>query len=102
MSKRNLAGELRETHVDENVTLKGWVHKRSDLGGQNYIELRDRTSIMQVDFNQEESKETIENAHTERNEYVLSIKGTVVKQDTKTYKPDIPTGEIEVMASKIE
>ncbi|HIS29389.1 MAG TPA: aspartate--tRNA ligase [Candidatus Avamphibacillus intestinigallinarum] len=102
MSKRNLAGELRETHVDENVTLKGWVQKRRDLGGLIFIDLRDRSGIVQVVFNPEESKEAIEIADTVRNEYVVSIKGTVVKRDPKTFNPEIPTGEIEVMASEIE
>lgn len=102
MSKRNLAGELRETHVDENVTLKGWVQKRRDLGGLIFIDLRDRSGIVQVVFNPEESKEAIEIADTVRNEYVVSIKGTVVKRDPKTFNPEIPTGEIEVMASQIE
>ena len=102
MSKRNLAGELRETHVDENVKLKGWVQKRRDLGGLIFIDLRDRSGIVQVVFNPEESKEAIEIADTVRNEYVVSIKGTVVKRDPKTFNPEIPTGEIEVMASEIE
>ena len=102
MSKRNLAGELRETHVDENVTLKGWVQKRRDLGGLIFIDLRDRSGIVQVVFNPEESKEAIEIADTVRNEYVVSIKGTVVKRDPKKFNLEIPTGEIEVMASEIE
>src|SRR5699024_2514644 len=55
-----------------------------------------------VVFNPEESKEAIEIADTVRNEYVVSIKGTVVKRDPKTFNPEIPTGEIEVMASEIK
>ena len=102
MNKRDLAGELRESHVNEDVILKGWVQKRRDLGGLIFIDLRDRSGIVQVVFNPEESKEAIEIADTVRNEYVVAIKGKVVKRDPKTFNPEIPTGEIEVMASEIE
>lgn len=99
---RAYAATMTKDKVNETVELKGWVQKRRDLGGLIFIDLRDRSGIVQVVFNPEESKEAIEIADTVRNEYVVSIKGTVVKRDPKTFNPEIPTGEIEVMASEIE
>lgn len=94
-------GEITEKAVGEKVVLKGWVQKRRDLGGLIFIDLRDRTGIVQVVFSPEVSKEALHVAEKVRNEYVLSVEGTVVARDEGTINPNIPTGKIEIQAERI-
>lgn len=94
-------GEVPESAIDERVVLKGWVQRRRDLGGVIFIDLRDRSGIIQVVFNPEISKEAWEMADKVRNEYVLNVEGTVVARDESTYNDNIKTGKIEVIADKI-
>lgn len=101
MSTRVYAGKLREQHVDEEVVLKGWVDRRRDLGGLIFIDLRDRSGIVQVVFNPDYSKEALDIADTVRSEYVIEVKGKVVNRESSTYNDAIETGKIEVMASEI-
>jgi len=101
MSKRTHAGTIRESHVGETVTVKGWVNKRRDLGGLIFIDLRDRSGIVQVVFNPEQSKEALDVADSVRTEYVVEITGKVVKRDPSTFNPLLETGEIEIMAEAI-
>ncbi|GAA4064286.1 aspartate--tRNA ligase [Amphibacillus indicireducens] len=98
---RHLAGELTKANIDNQVTLKGWVQKRRDLGGLIFIDLRDRTGIVQVVFNPTLSEEALAIAETVRNEYVLHVEGTVVERDPATVNSKIKTGDIEVTADKI-
>lgn len=73
MTKRTVyCGLVNETHLNQTVTLKGWVQKRRDLGGVIFIDLRDREGIVQIVFNPEVSKEAWEIADKCRSEYVLS------------------------------
>jgi aspartyl-tRNA synthetase len=95
-------GEIREQHIGEAVQLKGWVQRRRDLGGLIFIDFRDRSGIVQVVFNPEISKEALETAEMVRNEYVLHIHGTVVVRDEGTVNPNIPTGKIEIKATKVD
>jgi aspartyl-tRNA synthetase len=83
------------------VVLKGWVQKRRDLGGLIFIDLRDRTGIVQVVFSPEVSPEALAVAEKVRNEYVLSIEGTVVAREEGTVNPNLPTGKIEIQAERI-
>ncbi|MGG1677536.1 aspartate--tRNA ligase [Neobacillus sp. NRS-1170] len=94
-------GEVPETAVGEKVTLKGWVQKRRDLGGLIFIDLRDRTGIVQVVFNPDLSKEALEAAEKIRNEYVLDIVGTVVAREAGTINENLKTGKIEVQAEVV-
>ncbi|OAT74405.1 aspartate--tRNA ligase [Parageobacillus thermoglucosidasius] len=94
-------GEITEKAVGEKVVLKGWVQKRRDLGGLIFIDLRDRTGIVQVVFSPEVSKEALNVAEKVRNEYVLSVEGTVVARDEGTINPNIPTGKIEIQAERV-
>ncbi|TWE02508.1 aspartyl-tRNA synthetase [Neobacillus bataviensis] len=94
-------GEVPESAVGEKVTLKGWVQKRRDLGGLIFIDLRDRTGIVQVVFNPDTSKEALEIAETIRNEYVLNVVGTVVGREAGTINENITTGTIEVQAEEV-
>ncbi|USK69332.1 aspartate--tRNA ligase [Peribacillus asahii] len=94
-------GEVLETAIGEKVTLKGWAQKRRDLGGLIFIDLRDRTGVVQIVFNPDVSAESLAIAEKVRNEYVLDVQGTVVKRDETTVNPNIATGTIEVQVENI-
>ncbi|UFT97879.1 aspartate--tRNA ligase [Radiobacillus kanasensis] len=100
-SKRNVAGSLRKDHVGQEVTLKGWVQKRRDLGGLIFIDLRDRSGIVQVVFNPAHSEKALQTAEQVRSEFVLEILGEVVEREASTINPKMETGEIEVIAKEI-
>jgi len=95
-------GDITENAVGEKVTLKGWVQKRRDLGGVIFIDLRDRSGVVQVVFNHEVSEEALAIAESIRNEYVVDIQGTVVAREESTVNENIATGKIEVQAEKID
>jgi aspartyl-tRNA synthetase len=94
-------GEVPETAVGEKVTLKGWVQTRRDLGGLIFIDLRDRSGIVQVVFNPETSLEALQTAEKIRSEYVLSVEGTVVAREESTFNENLATGKIEVQAQSV-
>jgi aspartyl-tRNA synthetase len=94
-------GEVPETAVGEKVTLKGWVQKRRDLGGLIFIDLRDRSGIVQVVFNPDVSKEALATAEKIRNEFVLDVVGTVVAREPGTVNENLKTGKIEVQAEVV-
>lgn len=100
--KTHHCGTLTKANVGETVTLNGWVQRRRDLGGVLFIDLRDRTGIMQIVFNPDFSGEALQIADRARNEYVLSVTGQVVERDPETFNPNLPTGEIEVRVTEIE
>lgn len=99
--KRQLAGDLTKVDVGSKVTLKGWVQKRRDLGGVIFIDLRDRSGLVQVVFNLETSEEALEIAESVRSEYVLELVGKVVLRDPSTINPKMKTGDIEVIVDEI-
>ena len=102
MSKRTVyCGRVSEAHLDQTVTLKGWVQKRRDLGGVIFIDLRDREGIVQVVFNPEVSKEAWAIADTCRSEYVLEVTGQVINRAPEAINPKMKTGHYEVMVSEI-
>lgn len=102
MAKRTVyCGLVDETYLGKEVTLKGWVQKRRDLGGVIFIDLRDREGIVQVVFNPEKSRGAWEIADTCRSEYVIEVTGTVIKRDPEAVNPKMVTGEFEVMSSEI-
>jgi aspartyl-tRNA synthetase len=98
--RTHFCGEIEESAIGQSVVLKGWVQRRRDLGGLIFIDLRDRTGIVQVVFNPEVSEEALRIAETIRNEYVIDVRGTVVKRDESTINPKIKTGTIEIIASE--
>src|SRR5690625_4170868 len=102
MNERQNAGTLRTEHVDKTVTLKGWVHRRRDLGELIFIDLRDQSGIVQIVFNPDYSKKALQIAETLRSEYVIEVQGKVIKREPSTVNPNLETGEIEVTVSEVE
>ncbi|QII50032.1 aspartate--tRNA ligase [Bacillus paralicheniformis] len=94
-------GEITEKAIGESIVLKGWVQKRRDLGGLIFIDLRDRTGIVQVVFNPDVSKAALETAESIRSEYVLDITGKVVAREEATVNPNLKTGRIEIQAESV-
>lgn len=100
--RTHLCGQLRESHIGQSVTLKGWVQKRRDLGGLIFIDLRDRSGIVQIVFNPELSTEALTLAETVRNEFILQVVGTVVSRGEGTVNNNLETGAIEVSVEKLD
>jgi len=100
--KSHSCGELKKEHVGQTVTLAGWVDRRRDHGGLIFIDLRDREGIIQVAFNPEVSKSCHKVANRMRSEYVVRVKGEVVKRPPGTENLKLPTGEVEVTAHDVE
>lgn len=94
-------GEITEKNIGETVTLKGWVQKRRDLGGLIFIDLRDRSGIVQIVFNPANSTEALATAEKVRNEYVLDVQGEVVGRSEGTINENIKTGKIEIKVEKV-
>src|SRR5699024_4830341 len=100
MAERKFANTLNENNVDETVLLKGWVQKRRDLGGLIFIDLRDKSGVIQVVFHPE-ATEALTVADSVRSEYVIQVYGTVIKRDEQTVNHSMKTGKIEVNALDI-
>jgi len=100
--KRNFyCGNLRPEHEGKEVCLAGWVQTRRDLGGLIFVDLRDRSGVVQVVFNPEQ-KEAFETADKLRTEYVIAVKGKVVKRPEENVNPKISTGYIEVIGEEVK
>ena len=95
-------GELGEQQVGQRVTLAGWVHRRRDHGGLTFIDLRDRSGLVQVVFNPELSPESHGVAEETRNEWVLKVSGQVSPRPPGTENPRLATGLVEVVAEQAE
>jgi aspartyl-tRNA synthetase len=102
LKRTDYCGDLKKKDATREVTLMGWVQRRRDLGGLIFVELRDRQGMVQVVFNPEVSPEVHEKAQSLRSEYVVGIKGTVVKRPEGTVNPKLNTGEIEVIAKELK
>ncbi|WP_186576504.1 aspartate--tRNA ligase [Aquibacillus kalidii] len=98
---RKLAGTIGTENVEQMIHLKGWVQKRRDLGGLIFIDLRDRSGVVQIVFNPEVSKEALSIAEKVRSEYVLEVTGKVVNRDPSTINPKMKTGEVEIVVDKV-
>jgi len=94
-------GELNTTHLDRDVTLCGWVHRRRDHGGVIFVDLRDHTGLVQVVFDPD-TPEVFATAERVRNEYVLQVRGRVRARPEGTVNRELATGEIEVLGLKLE
>ncbi len=96
--RTHMCGSLRESNLGEEVVLMGWVAKKRNLGSLVFIDLRDKTGISQIVIREEDS-ENYEKARGISAEYVVEVKGIVFERESKN--PDIPTGDIEIIADKI-
>lgn len=94
-------GDVSKAQIGQEVVLNGWVQKRRDLGGVIFVDLRDRSGLVQVVFNPEYDKAAWEKADRVRSEYVLSVRGTVVARAEEAINPKLKTGEIEVHINEI-
>jgi aspartyl-tRNA synthetase len=99
LKRTNYAGNLRAADADENVILMGWVHRRRDLGQLIFIDLRDRAGIAQIVFNKELHPEAHRKAEELRSEFVIAVEGKVIRRQKAN--PEIETGEVEVMATRL-
>ena len=89
-------GQVLADRVDSDARLAGWVHRRRDHGGLVFVDLRDRTGLVQLVFHPDESGEAFELAHRLRPEDVLTVSGPVVRRDPETVNAELPTGEFEL------
>jgi len=99
--RTHYCGEVTHTAIGQTVRLKGWVQKRRDLGGLIFIDLRDRTGIVQIVFSPDVSKEALQVAEKIRSEYVLDVEGTVVQREEGQVNHNLPTGTVEVHATHV-
>ncbi len=95
-------GELRTQHIGEIVTLYGWVDRRRDHGGVIFLDLRDRSGIVQIVSDPQRTPDSYEQANALRNEYVIKVTGRVSQRPDESLNNRIPTGEVEIYAENIE
>jgi aspartyl-tRNA synthetase len=93
-------GQVGETLIDRRATVMGWVDRVRDLGNLVFVDLRDRSGVVQLVANPNNA-EVLEKARTLRPEYVLSVTGTVVRRSPETVNPEIATGAVEIRAEEI-
>ncbi len=101
MMRTHYCGELNREHIGQTVTLCGWAHRRRDHGGVIFIDLRDREGMAQIVIDPD-TKEAFAIAESVRNEFVLKVTCKVRARPEGTVNPNIPTGEVEMLASDIE
>ncbi len=95
------SGEVNKNHLDQNVTLFGWVHRRRDHGGVIFIDLRDRAGLAQLVFDPANAS-AFATAERLRNEYCLKVSGRVRLRPEGTVNPDLASGEVEVVCDQVE
>lgn len=99
--KRNImCGDARESHIGQKVTVMGWVQRNRNLGGLQFIDLRDREGILQVLFNDDLGEEILEKAKSIRPEYCIAVTGEIVKRES--VNPNMPTGMVELKAEELK
>jgi aspartyl-tRNA synthetase len=101
MLKTDNCGDLRIEDEGKQVTLAGWVNRYRSHGGVLFINLRDRSGTVQVTFNQETAPDAMARAEAARVEWVLQIEGTVRRRPEGSENPEMPTGEVEVVAKEV-
>jgi aspartyl-tRNA synthetase len=102
LQKSHYCGYLRINDVGSVVKLAGWVGKRRDHGGLIFIDLRDRSGIMQLVFDQQLGSELFNQVESLRSEFVVAVEGEIVRRSEETVNPSLPTGDIEVRVSRME
>jgi len=99
LKRTHMCGVLTEKNIDERVVLNGWIQKRRNLGGLIFCDLRDKTGIVQIVFDDAIPDELFQKADSLRSEYVVGIKGTVKERQAKN--KELPTGDIEVFVDEL-
>jgi aspartyl-tRNA synthetase len=99
LKRTHYCGELRATDEGRDAVIMGWVARRRDLGNLLFLDVRDRTGIVQVVFNKETQPEAHAKAEQVRSEYVVAVEGQVVKRQKAN--PELTTGEVEIVATKL-
>ena len=100
LKRTMMCGEPREANIGSKITLMGWVQRNRKLGGLEFIDLRDRTGIMQIVFGEEINVESFEKAKSVRPEYCIAVTGEVVKRQSPN--ENMPTGMVELLCEKIK
>lgn len=100
--RTSYCGQVSEAQLGKEVSVAGWVHRRRDHGGLIFIDLRDRSGLVQIVLNPDFSKSVHDLAHTLRSEYVIWVKGKVVARSPETINKDLLTGKIEIQAEQLE
>jgi aspartyl-tRNA synthetase len=100
--RTHYCGELRADWIGKTVTLYGWVDRRRDHGGVIFIDLRDRSGVVQIVSDPQRTPDSYNDANSLRNEYVVKIVGRVSKRPEESLNLKIPTGEVEIYAESIE
>ena len=100
--RTNYCGELRGKHIGKTVTLYGWVDRRRDHGGAIFIDLRDRTGIVQIVSDRQRTPDSYEDADSLRSEYAIEVRGRVSQRPEESLNPKLPTGEVEIYADRIQ
>jgi aspartyl-tRNA synthetase len=101
LQRTHMCTDLRAGDIGTDVTVMGWVHGRRDLGGLIFVDLRDRSGILQVAFSPETDAAALAQAHSLRHEYVIAVKGRVQARPEGMANAAMPTGEIEIAASQL-
>ena len=103
MKRTHVCGELRAEHVGQEAIVTGWVQRTRDHGGVIFIDLRDRSGVVQTVFDPARASAEVHGIGSQaRNEFVLAVKGTVSKRPEGTENPRLATGEIEIVATDVE
>lgn len=100
LKRSHMCQALNIENIGEVITLSGWVQKRRNLGGLVFVDLRDRSGVMQIVFDNDVSESAFKKAETLGSEYVITVKGKIHERESKN--PNMPTGDIEVFAEEIE
>ena len=101
LRRTHTCGQLRPSDAGKRALVMGWVHRRRDLGKVIFIHLRDRDGVTQVVFNEGVNPDVHDRAEQLRSEYVVAVEGTVELRTPETINPNIPTGEVEIVADKV-
>jgi len=101
LRRTHMCGALRASDAGKKAMLMGWVNRRRDHGNLLFVDLRDRTGVTQVVLNAERDAAVHKKAEVLRNEYVIAVTGTVKLRDANTINPNMPTGEVELVAEEL-
>ena len=101
LRRTHFCGDLRPADVGREVVLCGWVRKRRDHGGVIFVDLRDRSGLLQVVFKPDTEPAAHEKAQAVRSEWVLIVRGMLARRDPDVVNPPLPTGEVELLAHEV-